>query len=213
MVRLGPSEPYATLAGVSSPRSSQARPSESKPRLTETSYIVLGLLELAEPATPYHLKRLAQVSTSNFWSVPHTQLYTECARLAAEGLLDERQEQSGRRRRTYRLRDRGRRLLDEWRNEPTGDLYELRDESTLKLFFGGDPAGLAASQLEAHRRRLKAYEQLRASLPDAPRGQLLALECGIGHEREFIRFWSHLSETDPHPTDAAAPQRRGRPPR
>jgi PadR family transcriptional regulator AphA len=196
---------------MSSPRPSQARPSESKPRLTETSYIVLGLLELAEPATPYHLKRLAQVSTSNFWSVPHTQLYTECARLAAEGLLDERQEQGGRRRRTYRLRDRGRRLLEEWRDEPTGDLYELRDESTLKLFFGGDPTALAASQLEAHRRRLKAYEQLHASLPDAPRGQLLALECGIGHEREFIRFWSRVSETDPPAVDAAAPRRQGRP--
>jgi DNA-binding PadR family transcriptional regulator len=196
---------------MSSPRPSRSRPSEPKPRLTETSYIVLGLLELAEPATPYHLKRLAQMSTSNFWSVPHTQLYTECARLAAEGLLDERQEQSGRRRRTYRLRDRGRRLLEEWRNEPTGDLYELRDESTLKLFFGGDPAELAASQLQAHRRRLKAYEQLRAGLAQAPRGQLLALECGIGHEREFIRFWSRVSETDPPAADAAAPPRPGRP--
>ena len=65
--------------------------SEQKLRLTETSYIVLGLLEQGEPATPYDLKRFAQLSTSNFWSVPHTQLYTECARLAGEGLLDERQ--------------------------------------------------------------------------------------------------------------------------
>ena len=36
------------------------------PRLTESSYIVLGLLERFEPATPYDLKRLAQVSTSHF---------------------------------------------------------------------------------------------------------------------------------------------------
>jgi DNA-binding PadR family transcriptional regulator len=177
---------------MSSPLPSQSRPGESKPRLTETSYIVLGQLEQAGPSTPYDLKRLAQLSTSNFWSVPHTQLYTECARLAAEGLLDERQEQSGRRRRTYRLTGRGAQLLEEWRDEPTSEHYELRDASTLKLFFGGDPAELAAAQLEAHRRRLKAYEQLHASIPDAPRGQLLALECGIGHEREFIRFWSRL---------------------
>jgi PadR family transcriptional regulator, regulatory protein AphA len=201
---------------MSSPRPSQSRPSQARsgepsPRLTETSYIVLGLLELGGPATPYDLKRLAQISTSNFWSVPHTQLYTECARLAAEGLLDESQESGGRRRRTYRLTSRGRQLLERWRNEPTGDLYELRDESTLKLFFGGDPAELAASQLQAHRRRLKAYEQLHASIPDASRGQLLALECGIGHEREFIRFWSRLSETGPPAAGAAAPPRRGRP--
>ena len=159
-------------------------------RLTETSYIVLGLLELAEPATPYDLKQLAQISTSNFWSVPHTQLYTECARLAGEGLLDERQEQTGRRRRIYRLTGRGRQALEAWRSEPASDLYELRDAATLKLFFGGDPAALAATQLEAHRRQLKAYEELRTGIEPAPRGQLLALDCGIGHEREFIRFWS-----------------------
>jgi PadR family transcriptional regulator, regulatory protein AphA len=164
----------------------------SSPRLTETSYIVLGLLELAEPATPYDLKQLAQVSTNSFWSVPHTQLYSECARLAEEGLLDERREQTGRRRRTYRLTERGRQLLDSWRNESTSDLYELRDASTLKLFFGGDPAKLAAAQLEAHRQRLKGWEELHTNLPAELAGQLLALECGIGHEREFIGFWERL---------------------
>src|SRR4029077_9239281 len=184
MVRLGPCVPYANLASMSSPR------------LTATSYIVLGLLEQTEPATPYDLKQLAQLSTSNFWSVPHTQLYTECARLAAEGLLDERQEQTGRRRRIYRLTRRGRQLLEAWRSEPATDLYELRDAATLKLFFGGDPATLAAAQLEAHRGRLKAYEQLRAGIEKAPRGQLLALDCGIGHEREFIRFWSRVAAED-----------------
>src|ERR1700688_2645194 len=137
----------------------------SSPRLSETSYIVLGLLEQVEPATPYDLKRMAQLSTSNFWSVPHTQIYSECARLATEGLLDEQQEQSGRRRRIYRLRDTGRKALEAWRNEPASDLYELRDAATLKLFFGADPVKLAATQLQSHRERLKYYEQLRAHLP------------------------------------------------
>jgi len=162
------------------------------PRLTETSYIVLGLVERAQPATPYALKQLAQHSTSYFWSVPHTQLYTECARLAGEGLLDESREEEGRRRRTYRLTEHGAELLERWRSEPTSELYELRDASTLKLFFGGDPAPLAEAQLEAHERRLAEYEQLLLLAADAPRGQVLALECGIGHEREFIRFWSAL---------------------
>lgn len=180
MVRLGSCVPYASVASVSSLR------------LTETSYIVLGLLEQLEPATPYDLKQIAQLSTSNFWSVPHTQLYTECARLAGEGLLDERQEQTGRRRRIYRLTKRGRQELETWRNEPASDLFELRDAATLKLFFGGDPATLAATQLEAHRRRLKTYEQLRDGTSKAPRGQRLALDCGIGHEREFVRFWSRV---------------------
>jgi DNA-binding PadR family transcriptional regulator len=172
------------------------------PRLTEASYIVLGLLEQAGQATPYDLKRVAQVSTSHFWSIPHTQLYTECARLAHAGLLSERQERTGRRRRIYQLTDRGAELLAQWRDRPTPELYELRDASTLKLFFGGDPATLAASQLEAHRRQLETYEGMRQSLGDAPRGQRLALECGIGHTREFIRFWSSVSETGPPAADA-----------
>ena len=158
------------------------------------SYIVLGLVEELEPATPYDLKRVAQLSTSNFWSVPHTQLYTESARLSKEGLLDERQEQTGRRRRIYRITRRGRLALEEWRAEPTSELYELRDAATLKLFFGADPATLAAVQLDAHRRRLKEYEELRDTISEAPRGQLLALDLGIGHEREFIRFWSRVLE-------------------
>ncbi len=185
---------------MSSPASGHER-GEQTPRLTEASYIVLGLLELAGQATPYDLKRVAQLSTSNFWSIPHTQLYTECARLTREGLLDERQEQSGRRRRIYRLTGRGSELLAQWRDRPTQELYELRDASTLKLFFGGDPATLAVAQLDAHRRQLENYERMRASLTNAPRGQRLALECGIGHAREFIRFWSSVSETDPPAAD------------
>jgi PadR family transcriptional regulator AphA len=194
MVRLESFVPYATLRGMSTQPSTDPS-DQAHPRLTEASHIVLGLLELTGQATPYDLKRVAQMSTSNFWSIPHTQLYTECARLASEGLLDESQEQTGRRRRTYSLTERGRELLERWRNEPTTQMYELRDASTLKLFFGGDPAALAASQLEAHRRQLDAYERLQASLSDGPLGQRLALECGIGHEREFIRFWSRVSAT------------------
>jgi PadR family transcriptional regulator AphA len=163
-------------------------------RLTETSYIVLGLLEQGEPATPYDLKQFAQLSTNNFWTVPHTQLYTECARLAEAGLLDERQEETGRRRRIYRLTKRGGEALEAWRSEPASDLYELRDAATLKLFFGGDPQRLATTQLQAHSQRLKEYEQLAEGAAELPEGQRLALECGIGHEREFIRFWSRLAQ-------------------
>jgi PadR family transcriptional regulator AphA len=165
----------------------------SSPRLSETSYIVLGLIAQIGPATPYDLKRLAQVSTVNFWSVPHTQLYSECERLAGEGLLSERREQTGRRRRIYKLTERGRAALERWLSEPTGELRQVRDPATLKLFLGGDPQTLASGQLEAHREQLKVYEQIYGSfVPDAPGGWRLALEVGIGHEREFIRFWSRL---------------------
>jgi len=188
--------------------------------LSEASYIVLGLLEQAGPATPYDLKRLATLSTLNFWTVPHTRLYTECARLAQAGLLAEDRERKGRRRRVYRLTDAGRAALGEWRSDPSAREYEFRDVATLKMFFGADPAGLAANQIEIHARRLREYEALACELSDQPPGLALALELGIGHEREFLRFWSRfleqdgrraLSGTGPHQQDAAAPPPRGRP--
>src|SRR5689334_4259972 len=107
----------------------------SSMRLSETSYIVLGLIAELGSATPYDLKRMAQISTVNFWSVPHTQLYSESARLAEAGLLSERREQEGRRRRIYRVTERGRAALQAWLSEPTGELEQVRDPATLKLFL------------------------------------------------------------------------------
>jgi PadR family transcriptional regulator, regulatory protein AphA len=169
------------------------------PRLSETSYIVLGMLEHVQPATPYDLKRIAEVSTIEFWAVPHAQLYAECARLAREGLLTEEREQTGRRRRRYSLTEQGRQALETWRGEPIGAARELRDLGMLKLFFGADPASLAGDELQAHEARLQSYEELHtaaaaayAADADAPRGPLLALAAGLGHEREYIRFWKAL---------------------
>lgn len=164
----------------------------SNPRLTETSYIVLGLLEQIEPATPYDLKQLAQVSIFNFWSVPHTQLYTECERLTKAGLLDERRENSGRRRRFYELTTPGRQALAEWRRQPTEELYEVRDPGTLKLSLGAEPEALAAVQLAAHRRKLEEFDEIERKVGDMSRGMRLALELGISSERVMVRFWSRL---------------------
>jgi hypothetical protein len=36
-------------------------------------------------------------------------------------------------------------------------------------------------------------------MSDAPDGWRLALEVGIGHEREFIRFWSKLASRGSQP--------------
>jgi PadR family transcriptional regulator AphA len=165
----------------------------STPRLSDTSYAVLGLLDLFEPATPYQLKQIAQVSIFHFWSIPHTQLYTECARLAEAGLLDERWEESGRRRRVYRLSAAGRKALRAWRADPNTDLYELRDPGLLKLFCGADPASLAGAQVERHERRLHSYQEL-LDQTDMSDGMRLSLESGIGHEREYVRFWSRLQD-------------------
>jgi PadR family transcriptional regulator, regulatory protein AphA len=162
-------------------------------RLTPTSYVVLGLVAHLGEATSYDLKRAAAVGVGNFWSLPHTQLYSEPSRLAEAGLLNERREPGGRRRRIYTLTDAGREALDRWRSEPTADTYEIRDAGLVRLAFGADPKRLAEAQLGAHEENLLHFEEMRAAAgDDAPEGARLALEAGIGHEKEYIRFWSGL---------------------
>jgi DNA-binding PadR family transcriptional regulator len=167
-------------------------------RLTPTSYIVLGLIELAGEATPYALKQAVRETVGHFWTLQHAQLYSEPTRLAEGGYLTERQEEKGRRRKRYSLTDKGRRSLEEWRRTPAEQLYEFRDPGLLKLFFGADPTELAKSQLELHRRQLAAYEGMKSlDKGDEPRGPWLALESGIGHQREYIRFWERLAKQAP----------------
>jgi PadR family transcriptional regulator, regulatory protein AphA len=164
--------------------------------MSETSYIVLGLLERLEPATPYDLKRLAQISTFNFWSVPHTQIYTECARLSDAGMLSEEHEQTGRRRRIYRLTASGRRELARWRRTLPEGVYELRDPATVRLFFGADPGPLAEHEVNSHREQLARLETFHERIGESPEGWRLALELGIAQERQFVRFWSELLERE-----------------
>jgi DNA-binding PadR family transcriptional regulator len=166
----------------------------SSVRLTPTSYVVLGLIEKFQPVTPYDIKQLTQLSVVNFWSLPHTQLYSECARLAEAGLLDETREESGRRRKVYRLTKEGLKALDEWRSDTEALLYEIRDLGTLKLFFGADPKKLAPGQLEAYEEKLREFEQLHRDVPDMPEGMRLALEAGIGHVKEYVRFWKRMQD-------------------
>jgi DNA-binding PadR family transcriptional regulator len=164
-------------------------------RLTPTSYIVLGLLELAGESTPYALKQLAARSVGYFWTLQHAQLYTEPERLAEAGYVTEKREETGRRRKLYALTDRGREALEEWRTESTTELAELREPALLKLFFGADPKALAATQIPANRARLAEYEAIRDSMPEeVPPGPRQALEMGIRFERAAIAFWEELAK-------------------
>ena len=69
----------------------------------------------------------------------------------------------------------------------------MRNPALLKLFFGADPAQLAATELQRHRAKLAHYEAIRARDDGSgPRGPFLALEAGLRHEREWIDFWQEL---------------------
>jgi PadR family transcriptional regulator AphA len=164
-------------------------------QLTQTSYVVLGLVERAGEATPYDLKQIVAATVGGFFSIPHSQLYAEPERLAKAGYLRERRERAGRRRKHYTVTEKGRRALAEWLQTPTEELYELRDPGLLKLAFGGDPKALAAAQLAAHEVRLEELRDIARTLEmaGAPEEQRLVAEAGIGHSREYVRFWRKVS--------------------
>jgi len=168
-------------------------------RLTPTSYLVLTLIETMEPATPYDLKGAAAAGIGNLWALPHTQLYSECGRLAEAGLLSEEREPDGRRRRLFRMAPAGTEALEEWRGDATASEWELRDAGLLKLFAGGDPIALAEVQIAAHTERLQGWQEMREKFKGGPAGPMLALEAGLGHEREYLRFWTAIRDGDPSP--------------
>jgi DNA-binding PadR family transcriptional regulator len=161
-------------------------------RLTPTSFIVLGLLRDLGESTPYDLKRALAASVANFWSVPHAQLYREADRLASGGFVADRREESGRRRRFYAITDRGSTALAEWLGEAPAEPPELRAAGVLKIFFGADPAAVAAQQRPLHEAKLAEFEARHRKLArsGAPVGWLRALELGMAYERGAIERWS-----------------------
>lgn len=170
-------------------------------RLTTASYLVLGLVEMAGPVTPYELKAIAAESVVNFWSLPHTQIYTQCDRLTEAGYLEEQREEEGRRRRQFTITLSGRDALDAWREDGEYKPVEIRDLAMLKTFFGADPKRLATEQVKVHSEVLAKYEKYRAALEanlpsvnpsERELGPIRSLDAGIGHELEFIRFWKQF---------------------
>jgi DNA-binding PadR family transcriptional regulator len=166
-------------------------------KLTPTSVIVLGLLEfVGGQATPYDLKQAVGMTVGHFWTFQHAQLYTETEKLAAAGLLNETREQGGRRRKHYSLTDKGRAALDLWRSQLHDGVPELRDLGMLKLFLGADPEALAEAQLAAHERKLAEYREIKKiDQGIEPRGPWIALDAGIGYEKQMIRFWKRLADS------------------
>lgn len=163
--------------------------------LGPSAYIVLGLLGQYGSGTSYDLKRWADESVGYFWTFPRSQLYAEPQRLVGLGLLQETQEDSGRRKRTYSITQAGRSALAHWLSRPAG-FPELRDAGLLKLFFAGQGppqllSQLAQEQLNLHRARLAEYEQQAACVPEGS-FEAQPLRMGLLYERASLAFWAEL---------------------
>ncbi len=176
--------------------------------LGPSSFIVLGLLSLYGAGTSYELKRWADESVGYFWTFPRSQLYAEPQRLVTLGLLTEQQEESGRRKRTFKITQAGQEALKAWLGRPAG-VPELRDLGLLKLFFI-DCANvealphLAAEQLALHQARLTEYEKLQeANHHLEGSSEATTLRMGFLYERASIAFWSEVQASSPQ---ASSPQ-------
>jgi PadR family transcriptional regulator AphA len=178
-------------------------------QLTPTSYLVLGLLAREGPSTPYDLKRRMSTTLGHMWSFPHTLLYTEPSRLVDLGLVTERREPHGRRRRLFTVTDAGRAALQAWLARPSDQPTELRDIGLLQLFFSDlgspeDRARIAAQELALHQARLAEYEEDHRPEPSgtehaskldrtAERWRGETVKMGILYERAAIAFWENVA--------------------
>ncbi len=129
--------------------------------LSPTAYVILGMLGW-RPMSGYEIKSIVDKSTRLFWAASYGQIYPELRRLSESGLIDGKASpQGGRKRNVYRLTPAGRRELRAWLDTDP-EVFEVRDEGLLKLFFAGSSGPeSAAATLEAKRRHhLQIVEQL-----------------------------------------------------
>lgn len=172
-------------------------------RLSTTSYVVLGMIALRGPSTPYDLKRAVGHSVGYFWHFPHAQLYSEPDRLADLGLLELATEDTGRRRKTYSITETGLAALRAWLSTPTNEHFQMRDVAELKLFFNevgapSDVSALAAEQIRQHLERIAVYDAMVDRFGDDPaaRPRMITLELGLEMEHAALRFWRALAGND-----------------
>jgi len=103
--------------------------------LTPTARVIIGMLKLGVP-TGYDIKRVIDGSTRFIWTASYGQIYPELKRLRKAGLVTARQEPRGKVKRTvYELTPKGEEALHEWLTDSEDVLFEIRDESLLRLFF------------------------------------------------------------------------------
>jgi PadR family transcriptional regulator, regulatory protein AphA len=103
--------------------------------LTPTARVILGMLKLGV-ATGYDIKKVIDFSTRFFWTASYGQIYPELKRLRKAGLVRAEQVPRGKVKRTvYSLTPKGERALHDWLTDNQEVLFEIRDESLLRLFF------------------------------------------------------------------------------
>jgi PadR family transcriptional regulator AphA len=184
--------------------------------LNATAKAILGMLA-ARPRSGYEIKQLVDRSTRFFWAASYGRIYPELKRLAEAGLIEGADaSQGGRNRTVYELTAKGRRAAHEWIGARP-EVFELRDEGLLKLFFAGvlDPerGPEIARERAAHSATVAAElrgleELIRATQEEGPahttdQGSSTVLRFGIDLN-EFIADWFERAAGELEPTSTTA---------
>jgi PadR family transcriptional regulator AphA len=104
------------------------------PKLTPTSYAILGLLAIG-PWSTYELTKLFGRSVQYVMPRSEANRYLEAKRLVDAGLATAEESMVGQRPRTeYRITDAGRGALEAWLGDPARP-SQLESESLLKVLF------------------------------------------------------------------------------
>jgi DNA-binding PadR family transcriptional regulator len=154
--------------------------------LPSTAYVILGLLSW-RPMSGYEIKSLVDRTTRFFWAASYGQIYPELRSLSEAGLIEGKASPQGERKRNvYRLTPAGRKELRAWLHTDP-EVFELRDEGLLKLFFAAETNGGSAAQtLDAKRRE---HEEILAKLKE-----LEAAGKAEGYAYLVLRYGIELNE-------------------
>jgi PadR family transcriptional regulator, regulatory protein AphA len=187
--------------------------------LSATAKVILGMLA-ARPRSGYEIKTLVDSSARFFWAASYGQIYPELKRLEDAGLITGADASQGARQRTvYKLTAKGKRAAREW-IEGAPQVFELRDEGLLELFFAGaiEPARTAeiareraarsaavAAELREIERQVEHGDDGPEANPDA--GSLAVLRYGI-ELNEWAAEWFERAAEDLE-RDAAGGPRAG----
>ena len=100
----------------------------------------------------------------------------------------------------YGITEEGRKVLREWLADPTGELPELRDPGTLKLFFGNfgspdDVVRLAENQVRMYEAQGREHEEIAAQFKGVTgiETQLATLRCGMAVNEACLGFWRTIA--------------------
>ena len=168
--------------------------------LNTTQKAIIGFIA-ARARSGYEIKQLVDNSTRFFWAASYGRIYPELKRLEKAGLIKGADASTGARNRTvYEITAKGQDAAREWISaEP--EVFEMRDEGLLKLFFAGaldagrgpeiareraEESAAVAAELRALQNHLDDGEHGPEVEPDA--GSKAVLQYGIDLN-EFVADW------------------------